>query len=211
MLTQIHITAYHRYMSLSHRQLIQHSKYCDVQISLTISLFIRSPIISKLFPISSLSKLSDYGGYDNAFPWNDIDMKKVDWEIPSAMQRINHLPETKQKKNNLLHTVLFLYLQLNNEFTHDIKNPFNYIYEVQLIHDFPDSKVHVANMGPTWVMSAPDGPHVGPMNLAIRIMFSLLNRWCLNTGRSVSKYRHGVVCPSWIPDWPYSVWMFYIF
>ena len=25
-----------------------------------------------------------------------------------------------------------------------------------------------ANMGPTWVLSAPDGPHAGPMNLAIR-------------------------------------------
>ena len=23
-------------------------------------------------------------------------------------------------------------------------------------------------MGPTWVLSAPDGPHVGPVNLAIR-------------------------------------------
>ena len=33
---------------------------------------------------------------------------------------------------------------------------------------FPDSKVHGANMGPTWVLSAPDGPHVGPMNLAIK-------------------------------------------
>ena len=32
----------------------------------------------------------------------------------------------------------------------------------------PDSKVHVANMGPTWVLSAPDGPHVGPTNLATR-------------------------------------------
>ena len=32
----------------------------------------------------------------------------------------------------------------------------------------PDSKVHGATMGPTWVLSAPDGPHVGPMNLAIR-------------------------------------------
>ena len=31
-----------------------------------------------------------------------------------------------------------------------------------------DSKVHGANMGPTWVLSAPDGPHVGPMILAIR-------------------------------------------
>ena len=34
--------------------------------------------------------------------------------------------------------------------------------------DIPDSKVHGANMRPTWVLSAPDGPHVGPMNLAIR-------------------------------------------
>ena len=24
-------------------------------------------------------------------------------------------------------------------------------------------------MGPTWVLSAPDGPHIGPMNLAIRV------------------------------------------
>ena len=32
----------------------------------------------------------------------------------------------------------------------------------------PDIKVHGANMGPTWVLSAPDGAHVGPMNLAIR-------------------------------------------
>ena len=32
----------------------------------------------------------------------------------------------------------------------------------------PDSKVHGANKGRTWVLSAPDGPHVGPMNFAIR-------------------------------------------
>ena len=34
---------------------------------------------------------------------------------------------------------------------------------------FPDSNVHGANMGPTWVLSAPDGPHVGPMNPATRV------------------------------------------
>ena len=39
----------------------------------------------------------------------------------------------------------------------------NYIY------NYLDSKVHGANMGPTWVLSAPEGPHVGPMNLAIRV------------------------------------------
>ena len=33
----------------------------------------------------------------------------------------------------------------------------------------PDSKVHGANMGPTWVLSAPYGPHVDPMNFAGRV------------------------------------------
>ena len=32
----------------------------------------------------------------------------------------------------------------------------------------PDSKVHGAYMGPTWGRQDPGGPHVGPMNLAIR-------------------------------------------
>ena len=32
----------------------------------------------------------------------------------------------------------------------------------------PDSIFHGVNMGPTWVLSAPDRSHVGPMNLAIR-------------------------------------------
>ena len=31
-----------------------------------------------------------------------------------------------------------------------------------------DIKVHGANMGPTWALSVPDAPHVGPMDLAIR-------------------------------------------
>ena len=41
-----------------------------------------------------------------------------------------------------------------------------------VMHSYPDSNVHGANMGPTWVLSAPDGPHVGPMNLAIRVVSS---------------------------------------
>ena len=32
----------------------------------------------------------------------------------------------------------------------------------------PSSKVNGANVGPTWVLSAPDGPHVAPLNLVIR-------------------------------------------
>ena len=34
---------------------------------------------------------------------------------------------------------------------------------------YPDSKVRVANMGPTWVLAALDGPLVGHMNLAIKV------------------------------------------
>ena len=40
--------------------------------------------------------------------------------------------------------------------------------ELLLLYDNSEKKVHGANMGPTWVLSAPDGPHVGPMNFAIR-------------------------------------------
>ena len=35
----------------------------------------------------------------------------------------------------------------------------------------PDSKVQGAKMGPAWVLWAPGGLHVGPMNLAIRNLF----------------------------------------
>ena len=45
----------------------------------------------------------------------------------------------------------------------------------------PDSKVRGANMGPTWVLSAPDGPHVGPMSLAI---------WDINTGKALNLHQH---------------------
>ena len=35
---------------------------------------------------------------------------------------------------------------------------------------FPDSKVHGADMEPTWVLPAPDGPHVGPVKHAISVI-----------------------------------------
>ena len=34
-------------------------------------------------------------------------------------------------------------------------------------HSNPDSKVHGANMGPTWGLQDPGGPHEDPMNLVI--------------------------------------------
>ena len=35
---------------------------------------------------------------------------------------------------------------------------------------YPDNKVQGANMGPMWGRQDPGGPHVGPMNLAIRVL-----------------------------------------
>ena len=34
------------------------------------------------------------------------------------------------------------------------------------LYTIPDSKVHGANTGPTWILSAPGGLHLGPMNFA---------------------------------------------
>ena len=59
----------------------------------------------------------------------------------------------------------------------------NWVYKPKHAHlvrkNTPDSKVYGANMGPTWVLSAPDGPHVGPMNLAIRdtTLFTFNTHW----------------------------------
>ena len=46
--------------------------------------------------------------------------------------------------------------------------------DVIMTYIIPDSNVHGANVGPTWVPSAPDGPHVGSMNLVIRDTTHLL-------------------------------------
>ena len=65
------------------------------------------------------------------------------------------------KTNELGATSIYLFGSHLMEFirvdwTHSIKND-----------TIQDSKVHVAHMGPTWVLSAPGGPLVGPINLAI--------------------------------------------
>ena len=44
----------------------------------------------------------------------------------------------------------------------------------EILDKYPDSKVHVTHMGPTWFLSAPGRPHMGPMNLAIRVIFKLI-------------------------------------
>ena len=42
-----------------------------------------------------------------------------------------------------------------------------YQWFVYMTTQYPDSKVHGANVGPIWSRQDPGGPHVGPMNVAI--------------------------------------------
>ena len=44
---------------------------------------------------------------------------------------------------------------------------------MRLVKFYPDSIVHGANMGPIWGRQDPGGPHVGPMNFAIWVIFSM--------------------------------------
>ena len=41
------------------------------------------------------------------------------------------------------------------------------LYQLPYFRSLPDSKIHGANMGPSWGRQDPGGPHVGPMKLAI--------------------------------------------
>ena len=78
--------------------------------------------------------------------------------------------------------------------------------ERRRLHVYPDSKVHGANMGPTWVLSAPDGPHVGPMNLVIRVTYGADSP----PGSKATADRHrrsnttGSELPAWTRSDPYG-------
>ena len=83
-----------------------------------------------------------------------------------------HIDGLVQERRNSIANALELHLS--------VADPLIYLYKETSLYpsvfgsmpiqgsDGPDSKVHGANMWPTWVLSAPDGPHVGTMNLAIR-------------------------------------------
>ena len=84
-----------------------------------------------------------------------------------------------RKHKPYLHFILFVNRKLtwvDETLSHRGQGSIHHVYSMPwllmtwhpklTISEFPDSKVHGANMGPTWVLSAPDGSHVGPMNLA---------------------------------------------
>ena len=69
-------------------------------------------------------------------------------------------------------------------------------------HAFPESKVHGVNMGPIWGRQDPGGPHVDPMNLAIRV----LTTHCCNNPLPCYRrcYRRGIL-HYWC-QWKMNVW-----
>ena len=77
---------------------------------------------------------------------------------------------------------------------------------------FPDSKVHGANMGPTWGRQDPGRPHVGPMNLVIWVMLDYT--WGVGTSQcyqggcrySGAKSAPGYQQPLW---WPFCDYKLY--
>ena len=59
----------------------------------------------------------------------------------------------------------------------------------------PDNKVYGANMGPTWVLAAPDGRYVASMKLAIRGGGSILMFvTCIDCDTTWCSYRSQFVC-----------------
>ena len=66
--------------------------------------------------------------------------------------------------------------------------------------NYPNNKVHGANMGLIWGQQDPGGPHVGPMNLAICVFFSFVFvfslRYCINS----KKLMH-ILLPPKINTW----------
>ena len=73
------------------------------------------------------------------------------------------------KKTHLISALLALCgenIPVTTEFSWRMAND-NSKTRGQVMRAVPDSKVHGANMGPTWVLSSPGGPHVSPMNLAL--------------------------------------------
>ena len=61
----------------------------------------------------------------------------------------------------------------------------------------PDSKVHVANMGPTWVLSVPGGPHVGPWTL-LSWSHTFIRKHCCICFRVVGRRDGWIRTSSWI-------------
>ena len=52
--------------------------------------------------------------------------------------------------------------------------------------EYPDSKVHGANMGPIWGQQNPGGPHVGPMKFIIWVYMDKIGFYLPTTKHTYS-------------------------
>ena len=79
---------------------------------------------------------------------------------------------------------------------------------------YSDSKVNGANKGPTWVLSAPDGSHVVPMDLAIRVhsltplrppRVDTIDIALIASSWGQHGAHLGPTGPRWDPRWPHEL------
>ena len=134
---------------------------------------------------------------------------KLSWVDPSSFVAINSstclLCFTRlSRKSSDFYFLVGTHLKYTGKCTTFQKSSSTNTDKIQ-IHEAnnPDSKVYGANMGPTWVLSAPDGPHVGPMNLA--------TRESSETSRRQLWQYHMLCCP--IPGHPLDmlgIWITYV-
>ena len=89
--------------------------------------------------------------------------QSVQWSYPRRSNSIR-----------IMQHLLFLVSGCGSANDRYVKKKNSYIHQTRLrffnMIGFPNSKVHGANMGPTWVLLAPGGPHICPMSLAIRVL-----------------------------------------
>ena len=64
-------------------------------------------------------------------------------------------------------------------------------------HAIPDSKVHGAHLGPTWVLSAPDGPIMAPWTL-LSGMFTNLIKFAQSKVVFAAVYPYVNICRIWV-------------
>ena len=137
----------------------------------------QGPISRTIF--QSLSKFDGKLFCSHASCSEVITMKYCTWHGSCAVMACDKFCSDKISHNGvtpepIIHQILInmkknllkwapVYLLGNTTATDDLETQ-KLKVSSSIILTYPDSKVHWVNMGPTWVLSAPDGPHVGPMN-----------------------------------------------
>ena len=103
-------------------------------------------------------------------------MIKPDMIISTFAQKVRSLLFGNGYADDDLHKLTeeehtsFEFIFHKKRYSHYTRRWNNDLSKFSKLDTYPDSKIQGANMGPTWVLSAPDWPHVGTMNLAIRVL-----------------------------------------